>query len=181
MLVEYLHWNPVCFLFLPSHCPSPLSHPRINKQPVKVKRKKSFNLSRKFPFYKSKENIVQELVESEREYQLCDRGGGAVLFFYPFPFVLQFRLSTLIFPLTSRDGLCDGTVLIPFLTVSERSPTCRSQHREAGHVGFLSGATVHLSVGSRGVSSCVCATSCVCKFFAALTHRPSTAAMLPLV
>uniref|UniRef100_A0AAQ5XLU4 Discs, large homolog 3 (Drosophila) n=1 Tax=Amphiprion ocellaris TaxID=80972 RepID=A0AAQ5XLU4_AMPOC len=41
---------------------------------IKVKRKKSFNLSRKFPFYKSKENIVQELVESEREYQLCDLG-----------------------------------------------------------------------------------------------------------
>ncbi|XP_034545962.1 disks large homolog 3 isoform X3 [Notolabrus celidotus] len=36
-----------------------------NRQ-VKVKRKKSFNLSRKFPFYKSKENIVQELVESEQ-------------------------------------------------------------------------------------------------------------------
>ncbi|KAM6953527.1 disks large homolog 3 [Aplochiton taeniatus] len=35
-----------------------------NRQ-VKVKRKKSFNLSRKFPFYKSKENIVQEL-ESEQ-------------------------------------------------------------------------------------------------------------------
>ncbi|KAF7228487.1 disks large homolog 3 isoform X3 [Nothobranchius furzeri] len=33
---------------------------------VRVKRKKSFNLSRKFPFYKSKENIVQELVESEQ-------------------------------------------------------------------------------------------------------------------
>uniref|UniRef100_A0A7N8XP79 Discs, large homolog 3 (Drosophila) n=1 Tax=Mastacembelus armatus TaxID=205130 RepID=A0A7N8XP79_9TELE len=32
-----------------------------------IKRKKSFNLSRKFPFYKSKENIVQELVDSERE------------------------------------------------------------------------------------------------------------------
>uniref|UniRef100_A0A8C2FN12 Discs, large homolog 3 (Drosophila) n=1 Tax=Cyprinus carpio TaxID=7962 RepID=A0A8C2FN12_CYPCA len=35
-----------------------------------MKRKKSFNLSRKFPFYKSKENIVQELVETEREYEL---------------------------------------------------------------------------------------------------------------
>lgn len=33
---------------------------------VKVKRKKSFNLSRKFPFYKSKENIVQECVETEQ-------------------------------------------------------------------------------------------------------------------
>uniref|UniRef100_A0A8C5GQ48 Discs, large homolog 3 (Drosophila) n=1 Tax=Gouania willdenowi TaxID=441366 RepID=A0A8C5GQ48_GOUWI len=33
--------------------------------------KKSFNLSRKFPFYKSKENIVHELGESERKYQLC--------------------------------------------------------------------------------------------------------------
>uniref|UniRef100_A0A096LRT0 Discs large MAGUK scaffold protein 3 n=2 Tax=Poecilia TaxID=8080 RepID=A0A096LRT0_POEFO len=36
-----------------------------NRQ-VKVKRKKSFNLSRKFPFYKSKENIVHELVETEQ-------------------------------------------------------------------------------------------------------------------
>uniref|UniRef100_A0A8C9W9G3 Discs large MAGUK scaffold protein 3 n=1 Tax=Scleropages formosus TaxID=113540 RepID=A0A8C9W9G3_SCLFO len=34
-----------------------------------IKRKKSFSLSRKFPFYKSKENIVQELAEPEREYQ----------------------------------------------------------------------------------------------------------------
>ncbi|KAF3838577.1 hypothetical protein F7725_010345 [Dissostichus mawsoni] len=33
---------------------------RLKTQPVKVKRKKSFNLTRKFPFYKSKENIVQE-------------------------------------------------------------------------------------------------------------------------
>uniref|UniRef100_A0A7N6ARX9 Discs, large homolog 3 (Drosophila) n=1 Tax=Anabas testudineus TaxID=64144 RepID=A0A7N6ARX9_ANATE len=46
-----------------------------SNRPVKVKRKKSFNLSRKFPFYKSKENIVQDLVESEREYQLCDWEG----------------------------------------------------------------------------------------------------------
>ncbi|XP_048839460.1 disks large homolog 3-like isoform X8 [Brienomyrus brachyistius] len=37
-----------------------------NRQSVKVKRKKSFNLSRKFPFYKSKENIVQECVEPEQ-------------------------------------------------------------------------------------------------------------------
>ncbi|XP_055782905.1 disks large homolog 3 isoform X1 [Salvelinus fontinalis] len=37
-----------------------------SNRPVKVKRKKSFNLSRKFQFYKSKENIVQELVESEQ-------------------------------------------------------------------------------------------------------------------
>uniref|UniRef100_A0A8C7HL30 Discs large MAGUK scaffold protein 3 n=1 Tax=Oncorhynchus kisutch TaxID=8019 RepID=A0A8C7HL30_ONCKI len=41
---------------------------------IKIKRKKSFNLSHKFPFYKSKENIVQEL-ESEREYPTCDKRG----------------------------------------------------------------------------------------------------------
>ncbi|XP_051790904.1 disks large homolog 3 isoform X2 [Erpetoichthys calabaricus] len=35
-----------------------------NRQSVKSKRKKSFNLSRKFPFYKSKENIVQENVDT---------------------------------------------------------------------------------------------------------------------
>ncbi|KAK6480305.1 disks large-like protein 3-like isoform X2 [Huso huso] len=33
---------------------------------VKAKRKKSFNLSRKFPFYKSKENIGQEKVDMEQ-------------------------------------------------------------------------------------------------------------------
>uniref|UniRef100_A0A672PAC1 Discs large MAGUK scaffold protein 3 n=1 Tax=Sinocyclocheilus grahami TaxID=75366 RepID=A0A672PAC1_SINGR len=44
-----------------------------SNRPVKVKRKKSFNLSRKFPFYKSKENIVQELVETEREYERVTR------------------------------------------------------------------------------------------------------------
>ncbi|XP_026136321.1 disks large homolog 3-like isoform X12 [Carassius auratus] len=32
-----------------------------SNRPVKVKRKKSFNLSRKFPFYKSKENIAHDL------------------------------------------------------------------------------------------------------------------------
>uniref|UniRef100_A0A8C7WKJ6 Discs, large homolog 3 (Drosophila) n=1 Tax=Oncorhynchus mykiss TaxID=8022 RepID=A0A8C7WKJ6_ONCMY len=35
---------------------------------IKIKRKKSFNLSHKFPFYKSKENIVQEL-ESEQGHE----------------------------------------------------------------------------------------------------------------
>ncbi|XP_008302001.1 disks large homolog 3 isoform X2 [Stegastes partitus] len=37
-----------------------------SNRPVKVKRKKSFNLSRKFPFYKSKENIVQDLMEPDQ-------------------------------------------------------------------------------------------------------------------
>ncbi|XP_052470553.1 disks large homolog 3 isoform X5 [Carassius gibelio] len=37
-----------------------------SNRPVKAKRKKSFNLSRKFLFYKSKENIVQDLVETEQ-------------------------------------------------------------------------------------------------------------------
>ena len=60
------------------------------RSPVKVKRKKSFNLSRKFPFYKSKENIVQELVESEREYRLWDRGE-----FSRFPFMLHTSFSQL--------------------------------------------------------------------------------------
>uniref|UniRef100_A0A673Z5K5 Discs large MAGUK scaffold protein 3 n=1 Tax=Salmo trutta TaxID=8032 RepID=A0A673Z5K5_SALTR len=41
-----------------------------NRVSLEVKRKKSFNLSRKFQFYKSKENIVQELVESERDFDL---------------------------------------------------------------------------------------------------------------
>lgn len=71
--------KPILFLFVPSHWPPPPppvpSPPHTDEQPVKVKRKKSFNLSRKFPFYKSKENIVQELVESEREYPLCDQRG----------------------------------------------------------------------------------------------------------
>ncbi|TRY97976.1 hypothetical protein DNTS_000302 [Danionella cerebrum] len=50
-----------------------------SNRPIKVKRKKSFNLSRKFPFYKSKENIVQELVETEREYKRLARALMLVL------------------------------------------------------------------------------------------------------
>lgn len=60
-----------CVCFIP-HPHSP-HHRLVSTQPVKVKRKKSFNLSRKFPFYKSKENIVQELVETEREYERVTR------------------------------------------------------------------------------------------------------------
>ncbi|TWW55735.1 Disks large -like protein 3 [Takifugu flavidus] len=113
--------KPILFLFVPSHCPpspppsSVPSPPHTDEQPVKVKRKKSFNLSRKFPFYKSKENIVQELVESERE-----------------------------------DVWSDGITLIP-ASVSQRGAP-----RVAGDVGLLCGVSVCLSVGSRGVSSCVC-------------------------
>lgn len=80
---RYLHWNPFCFCLCPFIAPLPVpSPPHTDEQPVKVKRKKSFNLSRKFPFYKSKENIVQELVESEREYPLCDQRGW--WFYFPF-------------------------------------------------------------------------------------------------
>lgn len=93
----------VCALSLPPPPSSVPSPPHTDEQPVKVKRKKSFNLSRKFPFYKSKENIVQELVESEREYPLCDqRGGGgwfSFLFWVPFLSMLPFSLSPFIFPL----------------------------------------------------------------------------------
>uniref|UniRef100_A0A672P3V3 Discs large MAGUK scaffold protein 3 n=1 Tax=Sinocyclocheilus grahami TaxID=75366 RepID=A0A672P3V3_SINGR len=46
---------------------------RVSESSSSLKRKKSFNLSRKFPFYKSKENIVQELVETEREYERVTR------------------------------------------------------------------------------------------------------------
>uniref|UniRef100_A0AAR2IYK3 Discs, large homolog 3 (Drosophila) n=1 Tax=Pygocentrus nattereri TaxID=42514 RepID=A0AAR2IYK3_PYGNA len=54
-----------------------------SNRPVKVKRKKSFNLSRKFPFYKSKENIVQELVESEREYKRVKGQEDTILSYEP--------------------------------------------------------------------------------------------------
>lgn len=140
---------------------------------------------------------MQELVESEREYQLCDQGGrrgggGGVLFFFffrSFPFMPQFCLSTFIFPLTSRDGLCDGTTLIPFSLSQGDTP--HAEPASGWRCGVLSGVSVHLSTGSRGVSSCVCCQLwvcvcvcvfvCLCKFLAALTHRPSNTEMLLLV
>lgn len=103
------------FVFCPFMVPAPsllpllIFHPLTDEQPVKVKRKKSFNLSRKFPFYKSKENIVVDLVDSERKYQPCDpqcaagRGGGASSFsVHTF---IAFSLWTSIFepPPTSRE------------------------------------------------------------------------------
>lgn len=156
--------KPILFLFVPSHCPPlpllrpPLFPPHTDEQPVKVKRKKSFNLSRKFPFYKSKENIVQELVESEREYPLCDQrggvGGGSVSFL---PLLGPLPLHASVLSITfhhssfhSRDVWSDGITLIP-ASVSQRGAP-----RGAGGVGLLSGVSVCLSVGSRGASSCVC-------------------------
>lgn len=105
---------------------------------------------------------MQELVESEREYQLCDRVGvgGAVFFTVPFPFMLQFCLSTFIFPLTSRDGLCDGTTLIPFSLSQGDTP--HAAPASGWRCGVLSGVSVHLSTGSRGVSSCMCCQLRVC-------------------
>lgn len=174
----YLHWNPVCFCFHPLIAPPPSLTHASTKQPVKVKRKKSFNLSRKFPFYKSKENIVQELVESEREYQLCDRGEGGLS--PPFPFMLQFCLSPSIFSLTSTDGLCDGTTLIPSSLSQRDSPLT-----EPAWWGWSCG-------GSSLVWPCIClwapeeylavrAASCVGKFSAELAHGPSNTVMLFLV
>lgn len=180
--------KPTLFLFSPSNCcplpHPPTSHPHIGKQPVKVKRKKSFNLSRKFPFYKSKENIVQDLVESEREYQLCDWGGvGAAVFLLSLScFSSVFQLSSL----RSPPGMV--CVMAPLASLSHcprETPHAQNQH-QAGDVGVLSGVSVHLSVGSRGVSSCACCQlcthACVCvhKFLAALTHKPSNTVMLLL-
>lgn len=71
--VSYIETHS-CFFLCLFHSSSPFPHHRlVSTQPVKVKRKKSFNLSRKFPFYKSTENIVQELVETEREYERVTR------------------------------------------------------------------------------------------------------------
>lgn len=147
--------KPILFLFVPFHCPSPVpSPPHTDEQPVKVKRKKSFNLSRKFPFYKSKENIVQELVESEREYPLCDQRGWwwwwsyFLFFLVPFLSMLQFSLSPFIFPLRGCLEWCHHSH--PCLYVPERSPAW------SWRCGLLCGVPVCLSVGSRGVSSCVC-------------------------
>ncbi|XP_016413767.1 disks large homolog 3 [Sinocyclocheilus rhinocerous] len=65
--VNYIETHSCVFFVCLFHSSSPFPHHwLVSTQPVKVKRKKSFNLSRKFPFYKSKENIVQELVETEQ-------------------------------------------------------------------------------------------------------------------
>lgn len=140
----------VCALSLPPPSSSVPSPPHTDEQPVKVKRKKSFNLSRKFPFYKSKENIVQELVESEREYPLCDQRGGWFNSSFGSPSSPCFRSLYHLSSFHSRDVWSDGITLIP-ASVSQREAP-----HVAGGVGLLCGVSVCLSVGSRGVSSCVC-------------------------
>ena len=171
--------KPILFLFSPSRRPPsllPLSDPHIDKQPVKVKRKKSFNLTRKFPFYKSKENIVQELVESEREYPRCVMEGGAGwccgFFFFlvlsPSCFSSVSQLSSFRSP--PRDGLCDGTTLIPFSHCPGEMPhTHTHTHRAVWGEGGLSG----VSASVYGLQRSVCCQPGVCECVAALTHRPS--------
>ena len=165
MGVEYPHWNPFCFCFHPLIAPLPplYSHPHIDKQPVKVKRKKSFNLSRKFPFYKSKENIVQELVETEREYQLCDRWGWAVVFSPPFPFMLQFCLSTFIFSAHLQGWCVCVCAMAPLSSLSHcpREMPHMQSRRQAGDVGF---SLVCLCICLWAPEECpaVCALPAVC-------------------
>lgn len=74
-----------------------------------------------------------------------------ILVFVLFLSMLQFSLSTFIFPLTSRDDLSVVITLIP----------ASLSQREAVDVGF-SLVCLHLSVGSR-VSSCVCVLLAVLK------------------
>lgn len=153
--------KPILFLFLPFHCPPSSFIHTLDEQPVKVKRKKSFNLSRKFPFYKSKENIVQELVESEREYQPCDPvwGGGTGASSFPFhAFILSFN-----FHLSAhlQGWLEHRHSSHPPLTVPERSPTHWADMRPKmwWWGGTLWCVSEHLSLGFRGVSGCVCVYS----------------------
>lgn len=140
----------VCALSLP---PSPLPHTR-DEQPVKVKRKKSFNLSRKFPFYKSKENIVQELVESEREYLLCHQWGLCFyflfFFFVLFLSMLQFALSPFISPL---QGCLECW--------HHSHPCLRDAPHDTGDVGHLCGVSVCVCGLQRRVQLCMCAPGCI--------------------
>lgn len=131
--------------------PHPPSHPHIDKQPVKVKRKKSFNLSRKFPFYKSKENIVQEL-ESERKYQLCDRGRGCCFFLLsPSCFGSVSQLSSFRSP---PGMVCVMAPHASLFSLSQRDAP-HAEPASGQRRGVLSGVSVHLSMGSRGVCACV--------------------------
>lgn len=147
-----------------------LFHPHSDEQPVKVKRKKSFNLSRKFPFYKSKENIVQELVESEREYQPCGpvwgRGarGGFIL---SFPRLRSF-FQLPYFGSPPRVVGASAQLLSPSHLPREK-PHTLSRHEAQNVVvgGTLWCVSEHLSLGFRGVSGCVRVLS------AALTHTLS--------
>lgn len=176
----------------PPALPSP-SHPHIDKQPVKVKRKKSFNLSRKFPFYKSKENIVQELVESEREYQLCDRGwfGGVLGFFFFFVLGVFSTLSPSCFSsvyqlssFRSPPGMVCVMASHSSLSHCPREmPHMRSRH-QAGDVGF---SLVCLCICLRAPEGClncvvppaVCVYACVLGCIN--THSPNTDDATPCI
>lgn len=156
--------KPILFLFVPSHCPRPLSpppphhiHTHSDEQPVKVKRKKSFNLSRKFPFYKSKENIVQELVESEREYPLCHQwGGGGVCFYFLFFLSSSSPRFSSLYHLSSSHSRDVWSVCITLIPASEMPHMTLVMWACLWCVCVCVRVRACVSVGSRGGSSCFC-------------------------
>lgn len=90
----------------------------------------------------------------------CVIDGGGLLFFSSFP--LHALVLSLNFHLSAHlQGwcVCHGTTLIPFSLSQRDAP--HAEPASGWRRGVLSGVSVHLSVGSRGVSSCVCAASCV--------------------
>ena len=118
---------------------------------------------------------MQELVESEREYQLCDRGatGGRVVFVSSFlsPFMLQFCLSTFIFSAHLPGTVCVCVCVCVCVTAPLASPSLTVPERCRGF------SLVCLSV--YGLQRSVCVRVCV--FGCINTHRPSNTAMLLLV
>lgn len=104
---------------------------------------------------------MQELVESEREYQLCDQGeGGWGVVFSSFPPSCFSSVSQLSSFRSPPGMVC---VMAPlsslFLHCPRETPHMQSRHR-AADVGVLSGVSVHLWAPEECLA--VCAASCVC-------------------
>lgn len=112
------------------------------------------------------------MVDSEREYQLCNQGGAGWLYLF-FIFLCGGEVSPISFMLSvfhlSSSHSPPGMVCV-MAPLSSLTP----HPREIPHMPYMWGSSLGgdcaSSVGSRGVSSC--AASCVCMFLAALTQRP---------
>lgn len=147
--------KPILFLFSPSHCSLlPLLTHTSTQTACQSKAQKKLQPLTQVPVLQEQGEYCAGLGGVWTWVPAVWLRGGGVCCFSSFPFMLQFCLSTFIFSLTSRDGLCDGTTLIPFSLSQRDAP--RAEPASGWRYGVLSGVSVHLSVGSRGVSSCVC-------------------------
>ena len=170
MGVEYLHWNPFCFCFHPVIAPPPPPPFSPTQAASQSKAQKKLQPLAQVPVLQEQGEYCAGVGVWTWVPAVWLRG-VVVLFSVLSPFMLQFCLSTSIFPLTSRDGVCEMAPLSSLSHCPRETLHMQSRH-QAGDVGF-SLVCLCICLWAPEEYSAVCAASCACVCVCARIHTRS--------